>query len=212
MNNKMATFTHDDLHKTLLEKYDKCMFLKLFVDSEDEQLKKKYIDAAASHNNKNLSNPDMIDAGFDLFAPGNGHDDMLHFFGPNWKYIKPVNKLDLNVICSAKMYSDSGKVFNTGYYMYPRSSISKTPLRLANGTGIIDAGYRGHLMGMFDVVNIPEDLSDDRDCDYCGEKFDRYLQICAPGLVPIVVQIVETKEELGEKTERGAGGFGSTGR
>jgi dUTPase len=31
-------------------------------------------------------------------------------------------------------------------------------------------------------------------------------------LVPIVVEIVDKKEDLGNKTERGDGGFGSTGR
>jgi dUTP pyrophosphatase len=89
--------------------------------------------------------------------------------------------------------------------MYPRSSISKTRLRLANSTGIIDAGYRGHLMGMFDVVYNNDTT------DYCVKKFDRYLQICAPELVPIVVNIVDSLEDLGEQTERGQGGFGSTG-
>ena len=83
--------------------------------------------------------------------------------------------------------------------MYPRSSISKTPLRLANSTGIIDAGYRGHLMGMFDVIYVNETNIN---------KYDRHLQICAPGLIPIVVDIVE---DLGEETARGDGGFGSTG-
>jgi dUTP pyrophosphatase len=100
--------------------------------------------------------------------------------------------------------------------MYPRSSISKIPLRLANSTGIIDAGYRGHLTGMFDVVfdaaRCQNDLSDDNEADFFGKKFDRYVQICAPGLVPILVEVVNTLEELGEETERGSGGFGSTGR
>jgi dUTP pyrophosphatase len=138
---------------------------------------------------------------------------LLRFFGPDWLDANPVNKVDFKVICSAKMYTDTGKVFNTGYYMYPRSSLSKTQLRLANATGIIDAGYRGHLIGMFDVVNIPSDAqNDDKEFDYVGSKFDRYLQICAPGLVPILVEIVNSKEELGEETERGTGGFGSTGR
>jgi dUTP pyrophosphatase len=109
------------------------------------------------------------------------------------------------------MYTDTGKSFNTGYYMHPRSSLSKTQLRLANSTGIIDAGYRGHLMGMFDVVNIQPNSSDDNDCDFYGHKFDRYLQICAPGLVPILVEIVHNINELGGETERGSGGFGSTG-
>ena len=31
------------------------------------------------------------------------------------------------------------------FYVYPRSSISKTPLRMANSVGIIDSGYRGNL-------------------------------------------------------------------
>jgi dUTP pyrophosphatase len=90
--------------------------------------------------------------------------------------------------------------------MYPRSSISKTILRLANATGIIDSGYRGHLMGMFDLINLSENE------EYVIEKYDRLLQICAPGLVPIVVEVVNTIAELGSQTERGAGGFGSTGR
>ena len=34
---------------------------------------------------------------------------------------------------------------NIGYYLYPRSSISKTPLILANSVGIIDSGYRGNI-------------------------------------------------------------------
>jgi dUTP pyrophosphatase len=111
------------------------------------------------------------------------------------------------------MYTDSYKVYNTGYYMYPRSSLSKTQLRLANSTGIIDAGYRGHLMAMFDVVNIDESVNNpDRIADYFGEKFDRYIQICAPGLVPILVEVVNDVSQLGEETERGSGGFGSSGR
>ena len=65
---------------------------------------------------------------------------------------------------------------------------------------------------MFDVVNIPKNEYDDKEADYYGSKFERYLQICAPGLVPIIVEIVYSKEELGEQTARGSGGFGSTGR
>ena len=182
------------LRNILLQNYDKYMILNVFVDSSDPELKNKYTNAANEHNNKIFNLPDYIDAGFDLFAPS----------PTDFEYDK-VNKLDLNVVCSAKMFTDSGKSFNTGYYMYPRSSLSKTRLRLANSTGIIDAGYRGHLMGMFDVIRFISD-------DYCGDKFDRYLQICAPGLVPIIVNIVETIEELGEQTERGQGGFGSSGR
>jgi len=59
---------------------------------------------------------------------------------------------------------------------------------------------------MFDVVHLfPNE-------EYIVNKYDRLLQICAPGLVPIIVEVVNTFEELGEETERGSGGFGSTGR
>lgn len=215
--NNLNNYWGNNLNQ-LLAIYDKVMLLKLFVDSNDQELLNLYINAAHHHNNKIVNKPTFIDAGFDLFAPGNEGDELnvfgdnLRFFSTGWTDAKPVNKLDFKVCCSAKMVTDSGKTFNTGYYMYPRSSLSKTQLRLANATGIIDAGYRGHLMGMFDVVNVESDGSDDIAADYFGQKHDRYLQICAPGLVPILVEIVHNKEELGEQTERNEGGFGSTGR
>jgi hypothetical protein len=217
----MSNFLNNNLNahfNTLLNMYDKVMLLKLYVDDNNEELKNMYIQAANKHNNKIINKPNYIDAGFDLFAPGNEgaeknlYGDSLRFFSTGWSDANPVNKLDFKVCCSASMLTDRGKMFNTGYYMYPRSSLSKTQLRLANATGIIDAGYRGHLIGMFDVVNVNKNVDDDRECDYFGKKYDRYLQICAPGLVPILVEIVDNKEDLGEQTERGNGGFGSTGR
>ena len=187
-----------EILKQLLNTYDKAMVLKIFIDSTDDKLKNMYSTAVYRHNNKLTDNSLHIDAGFDLYAPKEDNDtnnnDILHFYGP-------LNKLDFKVCCSAKMFTDTGKAFNTGYYMYPRSSLSKTKLRLANSTGIIDAGYRGHLIGMFDITT---------ECEGCS--YDRYLQICAPGLVPIIVEIVENMDELGDETERGKGGFGSTGR
>ena len=67
-------------------------------------------------------------------------------------------------------------------------------------------------VGRFDVANVDDSDSTDKLADYFGEEYDRYIQICAPGLAPIIVEIVDTKEDLGEKTKRGDGGFGSTGR
>ena len=47
---------------------------------------------------------------------------------------------------------------------------------------------------------------------YTIQAFDRLLQICAPDLGPIYVILVNNENELGTNTERGAGGFGSSGR
>lgn len=186
-----------ELSNILLNLYGKYMHLKLFVDSEDNELLNKYRNAIELHNAKILSCASHIDAGFDLFAP-----EVQIFMNDK------VNKLDTKVSCSAEMISRdifnplNVRIVNTGYCMYPRSSISKSHIRLANNVGIIDAGYRGHLMGMFDVIY--KDTA-------TINKYDRYLQICAPDLCPILITMVETKEDLGEKTVRGDGGFGSTG-
>ena len=101
-----------------------------------------------------------------------------------------------------------------GFYLYPRSSISKTRMRLANSVGIIDAGYRGDLIAAVDSIGVfgstdiwqiwKETLSPIK-------KYDRYFQVCAPDLSPFLVHIVEREEDLSPPTTRGQGGFGSTG-
>jgi dUTPase len=102
----------------------------------------------------------------------------------------------------------------SGFYLYPRSSISKTRMRLANSVGIIDAGYRGDIIAAVDTIGLfgsndiwhvwKETLSP-------IQKYDRYFQLCAPDLSAFLVHIVDTEAELGAPTIRGQGGFGSTG-
>ena len=87
-------------------------------------------------------------------------------------------------------------------------------MRLANSVGIIDAGYRGDLIAAVDTIGLfgstdiwhiwKETLSSIK-------KYDRYFQVCAPDLSPFLVHIVNTEEDLSPPTERGQGGFGSTG-
>ncbi len=97
-----------------------------------------------------------------------------------------------------------------GYYLYPRSSIVKTSLRLANSVGIIDSGYRGELIAVVDKHDSSNDWKTvlKRDC----KQYDRLFQICSGDLSPFLVEIVENESDLGLITERGCGGFGSTGR
>ena len=177
------------------------MYLKIFIDSDDDSLRTKYIEYINERELKMIKDWEHIDAGFDIFVPS---EVLLTN--------NLVNKLDFMISCSAQIVETSQNQnqnretssYNTGYYMYPRSSISKTNLRLANNVGIIDAGYRGHLMGMFDVLYHKDEILQ-------VHKFDRLLQICAPELMPIYVELVYSKDELGDKTIRGDGGFGSTG-
>ena len=181
-----------DIHKSLLEQYGQYMSLNIFIDLSNNnnkiELTSLYQNAINVHNEKLRT--EFIDAGFDLYAENMPTSHPAHGI--------PL-KMDFKIICSARMIL-ADRSYNTGYYIYPRSSLSKTNLRLANSTGIIDAGYRGHIIGMFDVLAETQILN-----------HERLVQICAPGLVPIVVTLVDQLEDLGEQTQRGTGGFGSTG-
>jgi len=187
-------FHHDEFIFNILSHYHQIMYLKIYVDEPSiltNELKIKYQDAAKNHNAKIENNSLFIDAGFDLYLPTNYnestsvYDNTLVF-----KNDGNVKKVDFKIKCSAKIYSSPDREYNTGYYMFPRSSMSNGRLRLANSVGIIDAGYRGNLMSMFDLTtNISE--------DYIVNKYDKLIQICAPSLVPILVEIVDTIDDLG---------------
>jgi dUTPase len=170
------------------------MYLKIFVDEPltiTSELKAIYQEAAKKHNHKIENNSQFIDAGFDLYLPTN-YNETAHAYDNTLVFTNDgtVKKVDFKIKCSAKMYSSPDREYNTGYYMFPRSSISTGRLRLANSVGIIDAGYRENLMSMFDLTSNPMD-------DYIVNKYDALIQICAPSLVPIIVEIVDTIDDLG---------------
>ena len=183
--------------------YDRFMYLTVFVDSDDAELARRYEQSVREHNQKIIDDPIYADAGFDLMSP-----DKIRLDGEELQ-----RKIDFGVKCSAGMeyigdYVRNGvRIVNytTGYYMYPRSSLSKTSLRLANSVGIIDAGYRGHLMGVFDI-------DQSNGAFRSVDAYDRVVQICAPNLAPVFVNLVSDERLLGPSTARDKGGFGSTGK
>jgi dUTP pyrophosphatase len=163
----------------------------IFVPNEYETLRAFYRYRIHDHNNT-LYNSAHADSGFDLGLP------------TNFQITKTCsNKIPLGVHCSMYVSVDTKKT-PQAYYLYPRSSIVKTPFRLSNSVGIIDRGYRGEITAFVDMIDHQRDTF-----DMCA--MDRHFQICHPSLEPFKVVMVDTKEELG-LTERGDGGFGSTGR
>lgn len=85
--------------------------------------------------------------------------------------------------------------------LYPRSSIHKKPLSLANSVGVIDSGYRGELMLKFKIA---------RQSDTVYEMYKTGDRIGQLIVMPYPKIEFEEVEELSE-TSRGEGGFGSTG-
>ena len=81
----------------------------------------------------------------------------------------------------------------------PRSSIgAKTPLRLSNSVGLIDSGYRGELGVLYDNTS---------DTPYVINKGDRIAQLLVMPSHRFQAQVVDSLED----SDRGTGGFGSSG-
>jgi len=93
-----------------------------------------------------------------------------------------------------------------GYHteIFPRSSISKTNLMLANSIGLIDEGYRGEILVRFKVI--PADKLRTNVNRY--QAGDRIAQLVIRKTEKATFELVEELEE----TSRGNGGFGSSGK
>jgi dUTP pyrophosphatase len=87
--------------------------------------------------------------------------------------------------------------------VFPRSSIRKYDLALTNSVGVIDSGYRGEIQATFKKTNWLKGNE--------SEKYqigDRIAQIM---IIPHPQIEFDEVDELSD-TQRGEGGFGSTGK
>jgi len=139
---------------------------------------------------RNFYYPDSLynkeDSGFDIYFPENisipGNSTVL---------------VDMGCIFSLK--NDCGK--RLPFYIYPRSSIYKTSLRMSNSVGIIDKNYNGNIKIAIDNISSE---------NYMIESGTRYFQICSGDLTPIDFMTLASENSLID-TSRGEGGFGSSG-
>ena len=170
--------------------------LFLYVDPSDKlyDLYKSVVDTRRVNTNS--------DSGFDLFCP-------------ETTAFEPYRSKKIDFRVKAAMFSLEDIPFSialdrisslkpVAFYMYARSSISKTNFRLANNVGIIDSGYRGPIGAFFDAAPWNND-------DFSMMEKQRVVQLCHPNLEPFHVVMVNSLSQLGV-TERGEGGFGSTGK
>tara|TARA_A100001515_G_scaffold7053_1_gene5965 strand:- start:770 stop:1186 length:417 start_codon:yes stop_codon:yes gene_type:complete len=81
--------------------------------------------------------------------------------------------------------------------LFPRSSVYKAKMFLTNCVGVIDSGYRGEIMMKFEMM----------DSNVMYKTGDRVGQLI---IMPYPQVEFEEVEDLTE-TNRGEGGFGSTG-
>jgi dUTP pyrophosphatase len=84
--------------------------------------------------------------------------------------------------------------------VFPRSSIRKYDLSLTNCVGVIDSGYRGELQATFR-----------KERGVASKKYEIGDKVCQIMIIPYPPIEFEEVQEL-NNTERGEGGFGSTGK
>jgi dUTP pyrophosphatase len=84
--------------------------------------------------------------------------------------------------------------------IYPRSSIRNKEITLSNSVGVIDSGYRGEIQFTFNKRNGFYNLKYD-----IGDRIGQLVIVPYPTIIPV------ESEEL-SNTERGEGGFGSSGK
>jgi dUTP pyrophosphatase len=117
----------------------------------------------------------------------------------------------LDLVATSKFYDDFDNVcYGTGLaieipegyvgLLFPRSSISKTDLTLRNSVGIVDSNFRGEITLKFNNILMSS-------CEPYNVK-ERIGQLI---IMPYPTIEFEEVEEL-STTERGAQGFGSSGK
>lgn len=166
--------------------------MTLYISVENTELREMI--------SKQIQNHRWTDSGFDI--PLLAHTIDLS---------KKVLPFSLGVRVAATERVDSSKN-NTHIISFeprpclllPRSSIYKTPFRLCNSIGLIDAGYRGKVKAMVDNMG-----PFDENVVLC-ESGTRLFQICQHNFLPWK-KIILTDELPDAPDSRGEGGFGSTG-
>jgi dUTPase len=133
-------------------------------------------------------------AGFDLHSSSNVTIEQTPQFVPFGITVRLLKVQRMN-----RGESNDFLKTDSHFWLMPRSSIFKTGLIMANSTGVIDKSYRGELKAPVWSMTAKSTVT-------CG---DRLFQIVAPDMGWIRnVRIVSTMSE----SDRGAGGFGSTGK
>jgi dUTP pyrophosphatase len=141
------------------------------------------LDKTSDNFYKNHSTFNKNDSGIDLFFP----EKILVKAGET-----KLISLKINI----QMWNNNNNKYEASFLL-PRSSIYKTPLRMANSLGLIDSEYTGEIKVAIDNI---------KNYDYTINKGDRLFQIIHPSTEPLNIQLVDKLRE----TTRGDKGFGST--
>ena len=153
---------------------------RLFIAPSNSAFADLYKTAANAYNRTRI---EERSSGFDLFSDAAEQD---HTYSEHATLVGQG--------CHALATGPNGHP--VGFWLAPRSSISKTPYRLANSLGLIDPTYRGVIKAAFSG-NVSMNAN------------QKLCQLVPADLVPWLDVVIVDTLPFGP-TERGSGGFGST--
>ena len=118
-----------------------------------------------------------------------------------------------DLVATSEDFKEGVYVYGTGIaveipegyvgFVFPRSSIAKKDLFLSNSVGVIDSHYRGEIMFKFRMARAQEYVKDP--IYSVGERIGQII------IIPFPDVVFSEVDELSE-TDRGEGGYGSTGK
>ncbi len=138
--------------------------------------------------------------------PNYSRDAGVDLYCPVELTIPPRSQAKIDFAIKCELVNDTSEGIEPfSYWLVPRSSICKTPLRMSNSIGLIDQEFRGSICAFVDNIS---------DQPYTIQQFDRLFQLCLPSLEPISKIEIDTtgRYDFLSSTQRGEGGIGSTGR
>jgi dUTPase len=166
---------------------------------------------------------DKYSAGYDFFIPElnsitiedikklNNDKDIVHFFSIDSKYIRILPKEQVEIPTGIKVKMKKYKILNFIFKLFniqitPKlqayDKSSKGKIGLTCLAGLIDWSYRG------EIIVILYNMSNNEIRLFENEKFIQFVQEFALITKP---KIISPKKYSKFKTNRGFGGFGSTG-
>ena len=173
-------------------------------------------------NNKSIINEPARDgdAGYDIVAISPPRVIGSIYQGLHYTAISHI-EYDTEI----KVQPEKNNLEKYDFYLllYPRSSIVKTNLVLANSVGVIDSGYRGNIKVCFKYIIQPEDMKIVEGKSFSGGKAKGIVSSVNPQRVyqegDKIAQLIPCKHnnmkiqrvDSLDSTDRGEGGFGSTG-
>ena len=168
---------------------------KVFIDSIMDQLRDIFNKALEKYHSYAIELPMTVDEGAQVPTYAHDTDAAADLYALEDTVLRGPS-LGNKIRTGVKIQLPEGWLA----LIIPRSSIgAKTSMRLSNSVGLIDSGYRGELGVLYDNIDIN---------DVTIHKGDRIAQLLVMPSYRFQAKVVDSLED----SDRGEGGFGSSGK